>query len=84
MVGTESAMHLTPAQQRFAEQHEASPGGSAGADGDLLFFYSEGDFGTTRWLVNGDGFAVEQTTFRTYPTRMPEPRFEADMLLLAA
>jgi Tol biopolymer transport system component len=75
---------LTLGQRRFAEQHHASPGAAAGSDGDLLFFYVEDEFGTTRWLVGRDGAAVEQVTFRTYPTSVPDVRFDGDALLLAA
>jgi hypothetical protein len=53
---TTTTINLTPAQRRFAEQHDAAPGISM-AWGVLL--YREMPEVTHRWLVDGDGRCIE-------------------------
>jgi hypothetical protein len=47
---------LTPAQRRFAEQHDAAPG--IAIPWGVLLYRETPEF-THRWLVDGDGLCLE-------------------------
>jgi hypothetical protein len=55
--------HLSLAQQRFAHEHHATPGGHAAGDEHLIFMYRRDHDGTHRWLVNAGGAIFESVLF---------------------
>lgn len=57
---------LTPAQARFAEEHDAQPGLPA-ATGSGIFFYHEEPSGLSRWLVSPRGVVLEAEHFSFQP-----------------
>jgi len=54
---------LSPAQEDFAEQHDATPGFDAG-NGTGVFFYRHEERMTDRWLVDRQGAVLEEVHFR--------------------
>ena len=60
-------MTLSPAQARFAEEHDARLG-MLTADGQSdVFLYHDDPWATYRWLVDDSGHAVDAATFRKSP-----------------
>lgn len=60
---------LTPAQERFAQEHRAVAGERSLADTRMMFFYREGTMLTRRWLVDEAGCVIQLDSFAR--TRSP-------------
>jgi hypothetical protein len=54
---------LTEAQERFAREHAATPGGSASSNRTWIFMYREEPTGALRWLVGPDGAVLDCKLF---------------------
>ena len=63
---------LTPAQERFAQEHRAVPGERSLADPRMLFFYREGAMLTRRWLVDEAGCVIQLDSFARAPRKPVE------------
>jgi hypothetical protein len=63
---------LTPAQERFAQEHRAVPGERSLADERMMFFYREGTMLTRRWLVDEMGSVVQLDSFARTPRSLLE------------
>ncbi len=62
---SETAVALSPAQLRFASEHDAEAGLKS-ATGTGIFFYHRDALGLDRWLVSWAGVVLESDRFQTY------------------
>jgi hypothetical protein len=54
---------LSPAQERFAQDHDAWDGMRAPGDNRGVFLYHDEPWGTRRWLVDDAGHTLDLKTF---------------------
>ena len=57
------APRLTEAQERFARENDATPGGHASSNRSWIFMYHEEATASVRWLVGPDGEVLERRVF---------------------
>jgi hypothetical protein len=50
---------MTPAQRRFAEEHEATFGTRSCLDDRMVFLYHREAMATSRWLVDDGGHVMD-------------------------
>jgi hypothetical protein len=58
-----SHYHLSAAQDQFAQEHHATPGGHPFGNDRMLFMYRRDTQGTHRWLVDEVGRIFDSAWF---------------------